>query len=722
MFTIVHRHPYLIPLFVFVIGIVVSINMYSLMVELNRSDRKEVFLQQANSHFFAVEERMLSTQDILGSLKGFIENTEHLKRRKFDNFANNLLKRHPEVQALEWIPRVTNNRRYSYEIRAQAEGYEGFFIKERIVNDGKSLLAPVIGRPEYYPVFFAYPLKGNEAAIGFDLGSNPERLEALEIARDTGQFVMTQGITLVQETGSQSGTLMFLPMYQSEVYPEEYIENEALNNVPDTVLKRRELLTGFVLIVLRVGDLIEKPRSNLDGNLDIMVTDIESSEILYDSRADAKAEADFSLHQTRQFGQRKWLFSLYPKSGAYANDQQIIEVLLLLGALFLSCLSGSYTYFLMRSYQAVETKTQDLQKSEQRFALAAAGTSVGIWDWTNIDDDTQFWSSQFYNLLGYESGEISASKKQFDAIIHPGDIERTHKMMDVHLKDEGDFDIEYRLRTKSGGYKWFRGSGRVGRDKNGIPTRFVGSIQDIHRQKTAEVAIQAYAEELKRSNAELEQFAYVASHDLKAPLSGIHKLAELIELNIQNQKFEETENYLALMKGRIIRLQNLLASLLDYSRIGQGREDLKSIDLNVMIGDVTDLLAVQDHGFEVRYDLPTIKAPSTVLNQTFHNLIGNAIKHHDQDKGLIKIEHNVEDQNHVFAITDDGPGIPNEMQDKVFKMFQTLRPRDEVEGSGMGLAIVKKLVVYHGGNIWIDNTDQNVGTTVKFSIPTKMSA
>ncbi|MEH6630995.1 MAG: CHASE domain-containing protein [Halopseudomonas aestusnigri] len=718
MFAGALHRPYLIPLLVFVIGIVVSINMYSLMVELHQSDRKEAFLHQANNHFFAVEERMLSTQDILSALKGFIENTEHLKRGQFDNFSNNLLKRHPEVQALEWIPRVANNKRHSYEIRAQAEGYEGFSIKERIVNDGKSLLVPVIGRPEYYPVFFAYPLKGNEAAIGFDLGSNPERLDALEIARDTGQFVMSQGITLVQETGSQSGTLMFLPMYQ----PKEYVGNEVINNVPDTVLKRRELLTGFVLIVLRIGDLIEIPRSNLDGHLDIMVTDIVSSEILYDSRTDSKAEADFSLHQTRPFGQRKWLFSLYPKPGAYTNDQQIIDFLFLLGAIFLSCLSGSYTYFLMRSYQAVETKTQDLQKSEQRFSLAAAGTSVGIWDWARIDEDTQFWSSQFYNLLGYESGEIIASQKQFDTFIHPGDIERTHQMMDAHLKDEGDFDIEYRLRTKSGDYKWFRCSGRAGSDENGNHTRFVGSIQDIHRQKTAEVAIQAYAEELKRSNADLEQFAYVASHDLRAPLSGVHKLAELIELNIQNQKFEETENYLALMKGRIIRLQNLLASLLEYSRVGQSREDLKSIDLNVMVGDVTDLLAVQDHGFEVLYDLPTIKAHSTVLNQTFHNLISNAIKHHDQDKGLIKIEHNFEGEKHVFAITDDGPGIPNEMQDKVFKMFQTLRPRDEVEGSGMGLAIVKKLVVYHGGNIWIDNTDHNVGTTMKFSIPAKMSA
>ncbi|WP_419905488.1 CHASE domain-containing protein [Kiloniella sp.] len=682
------------------------------MTELSFSNRKEAFLQQANSHYFAIEERLFSSQDILTSLKAFVENTDNLNREKFERFSNTLLQRHQEIQALEWIPRIPNKKRFSYEIRAQGEGYSGFQITERLVNDGKSRLVPVIHRPDYYPVFMVYPLEGNETALGFDLGSNPERLKALETARDTGGIVMTQRITLVQEKESQAGVLMFLPIYEQE----DWIANDAAY-VPVTRLKRREQLIGFTLIVLRVGDLIEKSWLNLEDIVDVIVTDVASSETLYDSRESSKGEPEFSNSQVREFGQRKWLFTFVPKPGAFVSNDQIQELLVLFGALFLSCVTGSYIYQLVGSYREVKAKTQDLIKSEQRFSLAAEGSGVGIWDWFEIQGDETYWSPQFYDLLGYRDKEIKSSHDRFISIIHPDDVEYSVSMMNRHLNEGEVFDIELRLQTKSGDYKWFRARGQAGRDQLDNPVRMVGSLQDIHSQKSSELAIQAYAKELKRSNADLEQFAFVASHDLKAPLRGIFTLAEWIEGNIREYMDEETESYLELLKGRILRLEGLLTSLLVYSRIGQNQENLQSIDLNVLIEDVTDLLSVKDQGFEVAYDLPTINARTAVLNQTFQNLIGNAIKHHDQDNGTIEIQHNVEDDNHVFAIIDDGPGIPIDMRETVFKMFQTLRPRDEVEGSGMGLAIIKKLIDYHGGKIWIENTTHKVGTIVKFSIP-----
>ncbi|OUS13230.1 hypothetical protein A9Q97_05240, partial [Rhodospirillales bacterium 47_12_T64] len=467
MITLPRQRPYIIPLLVFFIGIMASVSIYSLMTELSLSDRKEVFLQQANNHFFAVEEHMFSTQDVLTSLKAFVKNTDNLKRENFDNFASVLLQRHQEIQALEWIPRVPNNQRSRYEARAQAEGYTGYQIKERLVNDGKSGLASAIDRPEYFPVYYAYPFQGNEAAIGFDLGSNPERLKALTAARDTGDFVVTQRITLVQETGTQAGILMFLPMYEAR-------------GVPDDLEKRREQLTGFVLIVLRVGDLIEKSQANLDNDIDILVTDTGSFETLYDQSDVSETKHEFTYQKAIEFGQREWLFRFSPKAGAYADTQLPIELLVLFGALSLTFLSGGYVFFLVQSHQKslleVESKTSDLKKSEQRFSLAAEGASVGIWDWIDVNGEDEYWSPQFYDLLGYEGDEIKASLTNFSAAIHPDDVDRTFAMVEAHLKGEGIFDIEYRLKTKSGNYKWFRGSGQVGRDREGNPKRMVGSI------------------------------------------------------------------------------------------------------------------------------------------------------------------------------------------------------------------------------------------------------
>lgn len=221
---------------------------------------------------------------------------------------------------------------------------------------------------------------------------------------------------------------------------------------------------------------------------------------------------------------------------------------------------------------------------------------------------------------------------------------------------------------------------------------------------------------LERSNKDLEQFAYVASHDLKAPLRGIHNLATWIEENIQDKMDDETRDYMSLLKSRIARLEGLLAGLLDYSRAGRSELWWKEVDLDQMVASIADLLAAETQGFLVKHDLPYVNAPAVALEQILRNLISNAIKHHDQDSGTIEVSCNRGEDHNLFSVSDDGPGIPEEYRDQVFKMFQTLKPRDEVEGSGMGLAIVKKLVEQLGGEIWIEESGGERGLSVWFTI------
>ena len=249
---------------------------------------------------------------------------------------------------------------------------------------------------------------------------------------------------------------------------------------------------------------------------------------------------------------------------------------------------------------------------------------------------------------------------------------------------------------------------------------FVGIIRDVTERESSKKQLEIKMEELKRSNNDLERFAYVASHDLKTPLRGIQNLADWIEENIRDYMDEETERYMGLLKSRVHRLEGLLSGLLQYSRAGGENKPWEDLNLNSIVSDVGDLLAVKDRGFKLEYNLPElVRLPRAVITQVFHNLISNAMKHHDTGKGTITILYEKKGPDHLITVQDDGPGIPSEMADKVFKMFETLRPRDEVEGSGMGLAIVKKLIDYQGGEIWIDYSAARKGTAFKFTLPIK---
>lgn len=235
---------------------------------------------------------------------------------------------------------------------------------------------------------------------------------------------------------------------------------------------------------------------------------------------------------------------------------------------------------------------------------------------------------------------------------------------------------------------------------------FVGSLRDITTRKRA----------LQRTFAELEQFAYVASHDLKAPLRAIDNLSQWIEEDLGPKLKGDAKKNMHLLRGRVRRLENLLDDTLAYSRAGRIKGETAKIDVNQIIEDVRDMLGLAP-GFEIAVPrkLPTVKAPKGALEQIFSNLIGNAVKHHDKAKGTITITAKEVRGGWEFAVEDDGPGIPEEYHERVFRMFQTLKGRDRAEGSGMGLAIVRKIVAAQGGDIRLEDGKRKRGTKIVFT-------
>lgn len=225
--------------------------------------------------------------------------------------------------------------------------------------------------------------------------------------------------------------------------------------------------------------------------------------------------------------------------------------------------------------------------------------------------------------------------------------------------------------------------------------------------------------ELRRSNADLEQFAYVASHDLKAPLRGISNLAIWIEEDIGDQITGETKKHLDLLKNRIRRLSALLEDLLQYSRAGKQKTETRSVNLNTDLPEIFRLVSATDKfSLELSTPMPTLETAAAPLEQIFRNLISNAIKHHDRSSGTIRVDCIHLGDRFEFTVTDDGPGIAPEYQERIFGMFQTIRARDEVEGSGIGLSIAKKLVESVGCKAWVDsNPSLERGSSIHFTWP-----
>ncbi len=224
-------------------------------------------------------------------------------------------------------------------------------------------------------------------------------------------------------------------------------------------------------------------------------------------------------------------------------------------------------------------------------------------------------------------------------------------------------------------------------------------------------------EELRRYAREVEQFAYIASHDLKAPLRGIDNLAKWIAEDMEKVMTPEVKESFALLRARVARLETLLDDILRYSRAGHVVEEARTIDTFELISTITRLNPWGEK-FEIKCEglMPVVVSPRTPLEQIFTNLITNAIKHHDKKSGTVTIKA-IPFRNHVeFIVQDDGPGIPPEFHERVFGLFQTLKPRDKVEGSGLGMSIIKKLIEWQDGRVWVES-DGKRGTAIHFEWP-----
>ncbi len=369
-------------------------------------------------------------------------------------------------------------------------------------------------------------------------------------------------------------------------------------------------------------------------------------------------------------------------------------------------------------------RLREIEKGTERFQLVAEGASVGIWDWFEIKEDKEYWSPKFYELLGYENNEIPSSLTKFGELLHPEDQEMTFQKVKAHLECDDPFEIEYRLKTKSGLYRWFKGTGIASGKKNSQFRRMVGSIQDIHEKKLLEKERERRELELKRSNQELEQFAYVASHDLQAPIRHITSFISLIKKKMAANLTQDPDlsKWFDFITEGSETMGLLLKDLLAYSRIQKEALIKENIDLNLTLEKINKIILHANPNATIRIsNMPTVRGYPTQLFQLFQNLIQNAVKFNKPEaKPHVEINFSQNEKEFHFTIKDNGIGIEKSQQERIFHMFQRLHTKEEYEGTGIGLAICKKIVDYHGGKIWVES-EINSGCTFHFTL-TKQDA
>ena len=225
--------------------------------------------------------------------------------------------------------------------------------------------------------------------------------------------------------------------------------------------------------------------------------------------------------------------------------------------------------------------------------------------------------------------------------------------------------------------------------------------------------------ELDRKNKELDQFAYVVSHDLKAPLRGIEVVSRWVEEDMGTQLPPKVQEYLMMMRIRVHRMENLINGILALARIGRTNQVEEEVDVNILLSEIVDLLSPpSEFKIEVQDDLPVLHTIRIQLQQVFSNLISNAIKYHDKREGLVSVTCQESDGFYIFSVSDNGPGIDPDYHERIFVIFQTLQERDAVESTGVGLTIVKKIVEWQGGSIWV-TSEPGKGATFTFTWPKK---
>ena len=364
-------------------------------------------------------------------------------------------------------------------------------------------------------------------------------------------------------------------------------------------------------------------------------------------------------------------------------------------------------------------------ESNERFVNVSKATFDVVWDW-DIKTKELFLGDGFKELFGYDLDQNN-NFTAWSTHIHPEDMERviTNRLNKIIKHDESNWVDEYRYIRADETTAYIIDRGILLRNNSGT-YRMIGAMQDVTQLKEKEISIsnlnlslEKRAEELSISNGELEQFAYVASHDLQEPLRMVTGFLSQLEKKYGNVLDEKGRQYIDFAVDGARRMRQIILDLLEFSRIGRINYSREKLNLNHVISDIKVLCRTQIEEKNAKIEvqnLPVIYSYSTSLRQVFQNLISNALKYSNKNDHVLITISAVELENHwQFTVADNGIGIAEEYFEKIFIIFQRLHNKEEYSGTGMGLALTKKIIETLGGKIWVDSQEHK-GSNFHFTL------
>lgn len=359
-----------------------------------------------------------------------------------------------------------------------------------------------------------------------------------------------------------------------------------------------------------------------------------------------------------------------------------------------------------------------LRLANERLQAATRAGIVGIWEW-DIVNRTLIWDEVMYRLYGIRAENFPLTPGNWLKRLHPDDQPTARRDIRRALRGQWEYTTEFRILWPEGGIHHLKSAAQVIHDDQGKPLRMVGVNYDLTERKRAEA-------ELKRSNRELEQFAYAVSHDMRQPLRMINSYLQLIEKALKDQLDDDTRQFLHFATDGARRMDGMILALLDFSRVGRKTSPMEALNLREALDEALTFLGpditTSTADIDIAGDWPALIASRDEMVRLFQNLVGNALKYHELDTApVVRIIGSLQNGCWHCAISDRGIGIEPSQTARLFQVFSRLQAQTHFPGAGVGLALCRKIVEHHGGRIGVESPGEGQGSTFWFELPLKSS-
>lgn len=679
-----------------IFGGVVSLMVATMLF--NQKDNKwaEKFSDEVSRNQLTFNSKLTINNHVLTSIASLFETKRSISRQEFKTFTQPLLNQNKFIQALEWIPRVKHHEVNVFTSAAKRDGFTDFQILEKVAGD----MQKVRPKAEYFPVFYVEPFEFNEAAFGYDLSSSPERLKTLNLSRDLAQSRATAKISLVQETSSQFGMLIFKPLY-------------APNMPIDTIAGKREHLLGFALGVYRISDMIDEIMPHISTHISLSVYDntTHPDNLIY---GEPTSSAELTQHNLIDVNGRQWILIWQAKPG-FIGENIYIDVILA-------------TTMIMLLFIALSIIIQKYQNSAQSYRSYLQGISNAVPSLlAYVDTDLKYqfvnhsyqrWFNKDTHSFINEHISSTLTKEGYKQLVpYFNEVLMGHKVNIECISPYADAPIEFVRITYI-----------PDQLDNGNVIGFFVSVDDISALKSYEKELTKNKEQAEHALKIKERFFANMSHEIRTPLNGVLGMVELLEKTTLSH---DQINMLSSVKSCGRGLLTILNDILDYSKIESGHISIEPVpfDITQCIEETILLFSKQaeEKNLQVTFDNQSTQScfigDITRIRQIVSNLLSNALKF--TKSGFVHIRLNTDEiSEHECAITlsvkDSGIGISEKHLSSLFAPFSQADQSitRKYGGTGLGLSISHKLAKLMDGDLTVNSQpQQGAEFTLSLSLP-----